>query len=505
MFFLKGSEMQFTVHDTADILKIKTPALFVGVFKDGKHGVISKDLPNNAEIKNIIRKEFRCGIGDAYMMRDVPGFAAEKLVLIGMGEEDKFDIKALEDAHCAVTCFMEEYSIKEGVSTLLEEEALFKNHEEVTLKDATILAARKVHYSNYKYTTTFEETPDHNVLKKFGFTISKKYTKDVREAIATGKAIADGMHLTMQLGDLPSNICTPTYLGNCAKDLAKEYKELKVEVLGRKQIETLKMGAFLSVAAGASEEPALIVLKYSPTKKSNKKPIVFVGKGVTFDTGGISLKNKANMDEMKFDMCGAASVLGVMKAVSEIGFDREIVGVIAATENMPSSYATKPGDVVTSMSGKTIEILNTDAEGRLLLADALTYADKFKPEVVIDIATLTSAIIQALGHVHAGVFSNDEDLADALIDAGDIANDSAWKMPLDCQFAENLKSNFADCANIGDGTAGSAVAAAFLEKFIGDYKWAHIDIAGVAWNRGKNKGATGRPVSLLMAYLLGQN
>lgn len=496
--------MQFTVHNTADILKIKTPALFVGVFKEGKHGVISKDLPNSAEIKNIIRKEFRCGLGDAYMMRDVPGFAAEKVVLIGMGEEDKFDMKALEDAHCAVTCFMEEYSIKEGVSTLLDEEALFKNHEEITLKDATIVAARKVHYSNYKYTSTFKEIPDHNVLKKFGFTTSKENTKLVKDAIATGKAIADGMLLTMQLGDLPSNICTPTYLGNCAKDLAKEYKEIKAEVLGRKQIESLKMGAFLSVAAGASEEPALITLRYTPTKKSSKKPLVFVGKGVTFDSGGISLKNKSGMDEMKFDMCGAASVFGVLKAVAEIGFDREIIGVVAATENMPSSYATKPGDVVTSMSGKTIEILNTDAEGRLLLADVLTYVDKFNPEVVIDIATLTSAIIQALGHVHAGVFSNDEDLADALVDAGEIANDTAWKMPLDEQFAEKLKSNFADCANIGCGVAGSTVAAAFLEKFIGDYKWAHIDIAGVAWNRGDNKGASGRPVALLMAYLLNQ-
>lgn len=265
--------MQFTVHNTADILKIKTPALFVGVFKEGKHGVISKDLPNSAEIKNIIRKEFRCGLGDAYMMRDVPGFAAEKVVLIGMGEEDKFDMKALEDAHCAVTCFMEEYSIKEGVSTLLDEEALFKNHEEITLKDATIVAARKVHYSNYKYTSTFKEIPDHNVLKKFGFTTSKENTKLVKDAIATGKAIADGMLLTMQLGDLPSNICTPTYLGNCAKDLAKEYKEIKAEVLGRKQIESLKMGAFLSVAAGASEEPALITLRYTPTKKSSKKTV----------------------------------------------------------------------------------------------------------------------------------------------------------------------------------------------------------------------------------------
>ncbi|HWL29946.1 MAG TPA: leucyl aminopeptidase, partial [Burkholderiaceae bacterium] len=270
-----------------------------------------------------------------------------------------------------------------------------------------------------------------------------------------------------------------------------------------------KMGAFLSVARGSYEPPAFIVLRHAPagakgTSKDRKAPIVLVGKGITFDAGGISIKPAANMDEMKYDMCGAASVLGTLRAVAELELNREVIGLIPSCENLPSGRANKPGDVVTSMSGQTIEILNTDAEGRLILCDALTYAERFKPAAVIDIATLTGACVVALGHVNTGLFSKDDALAQSLLQAGKDANDTAWRMPLDDAYQEQLRSNFADMANIGGAPAGSVTAACFLSRYTGSYPWAHLDIAGTAWRSGKDKGASGRPVPLLVQYLLDQ-
>jgi leucyl aminopeptidase len=277
-------------------------------------------------------------------------------------------------------------------------------------------------------------------------------------------------------------------------------------VLERKQIEALKMGSFLSVARGSIEPPAFIVLKYTPasktSRKSSKGPVVLVGKGITFDSGGISIKPAGNMDEMKYDMCGAASVLGSLRAVAELELDQEVIGIIPSCENLPSGNANKPGDVVTSMSGQTIEILNTDAEGRLVLCDALTYAERFKPAVVIDIATLTGACVVALGHVNTGLFTQNDELAAALLQAGKDANDTAWRLPLEEAYQEQLRSNFADIANIGGPPAGSVTAACFLSRFTGKYTWAHLDIAGTAWRSGKDKGASGRPVPLLVQYLL---
>ncbi|MDY3330368.1 MAG: leucyl aminopeptidase, partial [Pelistega sp.] len=312
---------------------------------------------------------------------------------------------------------------------------------------------------------------------------------------------------TRQLGNLPANICTPSYLGEQAKALAKEFATIKTEVLDKKQIEALKMGSFLSVAAGSDQPPRFIVMQYSASKgakKSKQKPIVLVGKGVTFDTGGISLKPGLNMDEMKYDMCGAATVFGVIRTAAELGLQRDVVALIPATENMPSGHATKPGDVVTSMSGQTIEILNTDAEGRLILCDALTYAERFDPEVVIDVATLTGAIIISLGHINTGLFSNDDDLAQELLQAGKRAQDTVWHMPLEDAYQDRLKSNFADMANIGGAPGGSITAACFLSRFTKSYRWAHLDIAGTAWESGPKKGASGRPVPLLVEFLLNQ-
>jgi leucyl aminopeptidase len=325
-----------------------------------------------------------------------------------------------------------------------------------------------------------------------------------KSALAQAEAIANGMDLTKELGNLSANVCTPTYLANTAKKLGKDYG-FDIEVLERKQLEALKMGSFLSVTNGSEEPPKFIVLKHMGGK-SKDAPVVLVGKGITFDTGGISLKPGPGMDEMKYDMCGAGSVLGTFRAIGEMGLKLNVVGIVAACENMPSGRATKPGDIVTAMNGLTIEILNTDAEGRLVLADALTYAERFKPAAVVNIATLTGACIVALGHHNSGLFTRHDDqhnaLADELMDAGKQAGDTAWRLPIGEQYNEQLKSNFADLANIGTPGGASCTAAAFLENFTRNYAWAHLDIAGTAWKSGASKGATGRPVPLLTTFLL---
>jgi len=332
------------------------------------------------------------------------------------------------------------------------------------------------------------------------FQSDKADHSSIKFGIKEGKASAQGANLTKDLGNLPPNICTPTYLANQSKKIAKDYK-MKSTVLNRKQIEQLKMGSYLSVAKGSREEPKFIIMEHRKGKKT-EKPIVLVGKGITFDSGGISLKPGAAMDEMKYDMCGAATVLGVMKTVGELNLPLNVVGLIPTCENMPDGLAVKPGDIVRSMSGQTIEILNTDAEGRLILCDALTYAERYKPDTVIDIATLTGACVIALGHHASAVFSKNDKLANNLLDAGNESIDKAWRMPLWDEYQTLLNSNFADMANIGGRAAGSITAACFLSRFAKKYDWAHIDIAGTAWNSGANKGATGRPVNLLIQFLI---
>jgi leucyl aminopeptidase len=321
-------------------------------------------------------------------------------------------------------------------------------------------------------------------------------------ALQQGLAIAHGMNLAKDLGNLPPNICTPTYLAQQAMSLAKTYK-LKATILEEKDMEKLGMGSLLSVSRGSRQPAKLIALEYRGLAKM-ERPIVLVGKGVTFDTGGISLKPASEMDEMKYDMCGAASVLGTLSAIAQMKLPINVVGIIPTTENMPGGNATKPGDIVTSMSGQTIEILNTDAEGRLILCDALTYAERYQPEVVIDIATLTGACVIALGHVASGLLSNDDKLAHELMQASEQSVDRAWHLPLWDDYQEQLKSNFADIANIGGRAGGTITAACFLSRFTKKYRWAHLDIAGTAWKSGKDKGATGRPVPLLTQFLIGR-
>ena len=325
---------------------------------------------------------------------------------------------------------------------------------------------------------------------------------EVDAGLARGAAIADGVTLARECANRPANHCTPSYLAAEAKRLGKSHG-LKVEVLDRKDVEKLGMGAFLAVAQGSDEPLKFIVARWQGAGK-NDAPVVLVGKGITFDTGGISIKPAAEMDEMKFDMGGAASVLGTLRAVAQLKAKVNLVGIIAACENMPSGRAVKPGDVVKSLSGQTIEILNTDAEGRLILCDALTYAERFKPAAVVDIATLTGACVIALGHHRSGLFSADDALAGELATAGDAALDPCWRMPLDEEYDEALKSNFADMGNVGPRAGGSITAAMFLKRYTAKYTWAHLDIAGTAWKSGAAKGSTGRPVPLLTHFVLGR-
>ena len=368
------------------------------------------------------------------------------------------------------------------------------------LRQAAILLGN----SEYRYDTTkSEKSPARRGLRKFHFNIDKKEAAKAQPVLAEASAIIAGMSLTRDLGNLPANICTPAYLAKQARELARGNKSLRVKVLEEADMKRLKMGSLLSVSAGSRQPAKLITMEYRGAAAS-EQPVVLVGKGVTFDTGGISLKPGLAMDEMKYDMCGAASVFGTLKAVTLLRLPINVVGIVPATENMPDGIATKPGDIVTSMSGQTIEILNTDAEGRLILCDALTYAARFKPRCVIDIATLTGAVIVALGKVPSGVMGNDSTLINNLIKSGQQIEDKIWELPLWDEYQDQLKSNFADMANIGGRDAGTITAACFLSRFTRDYKWAHLDIAGTAWKSGEKKGATGRPVPLLTQFILNQ-
>ncbi len=356
--------------------------------------------------------------------------------------------------------------------------------------------------ATYLYRHTKPSAPAATKIGKVTMLCSKSDTKTVQHGLTRGEAIAAGVTLARECANRPGNHCTPTHLAEQAKKLGKTYG-LKVEVLDRKACEKLGMGSFLAVAQGSDEPLRFIVARYDGAPKT-QAPVVLVGKGITFDTGGISLKPGAEMDEMKFDMGGAASVLGTLRAVAELKPKLNLVCLIPSCDNMPSGSAVKPGDVVTSMSGQTIEILNTDAEGRLILCDALTYAERFKPAVVVDVATLTGACVVALGNHHSGMFTADDKVAEQMLAASRAGLDPCWRMPLDDEYDEGLKSNFADMGNIAGRAGGAITAAMFLRRFTGKYPWAHLDIAGTAWKSGAAKGATGRPVSLLTHFVLAQ-
>ncbi|MBL6716758.1 MAG: leucyl aminopeptidase [Pseudomonadales bacterium] len=364
------------------------------------------------------------------------------------------------------------------------------------LTEETVLAAHYARYRFHRYLKTAKPVAAASLV----LLLSGRVGAAQQKALTGAEALAKGIALTRTLGDEPGNVCHPTYLAKEAQRIARAHGTVKVEVLSEAEMKRLGMGAFLAVSGGSAQPGKLIVLRYSGGAR-NAAPHVLVGKGITFDTGGISLKPGPGMDEMKYDMCGAASVLGTVSAVAEAKLPLNVIGVIAAAENMPSGVATRPGDIVKTLSGQTVEILNTDAEGRLVLCDALTYAERFKPASVVDIATLTGAAVTALGSIATALYANNDGLASALLEAGEGTGDRAWRMPLWEAYQKQLKSNFADMANIGGREAGSVTAACFLARFTKAYPWAHLDIAGSAWRTGADKGATGRPVRLLMRYL----
>ncbi|PRY97540.1 aminopeptidase A [Jezberella montanilacus] len=504
--------MEFSTHVTASPHQIKTPALAVGVFTDGILSPAADiiDRASHGAVRAMIKTEFTGRVASTLVLRQLTGVSAQRVVLVGLGKQTEYNAKTQARAEHAFAAYCAQAQITDACSTL----TAISCTTPIRLRARS--AAQAVGDATYYYNATIGK-PDASrqpKLKKYVLWVDKADLSSAQLGLAEGSALVAGMSLAKTLGNLPGNICTPSYLGDTAKQLGRDFKSIKVNVLESKQIEALHMGSFLSVSRGSDQPPRFIVMHYkkaaTPTaagKKASGKstasgPIVLVGKGVTFDAGGISIKPAATMDEMKFDMCGAASVIGTLKAVAELELPIEVIGLIPACENLLNGSANKPGDVVTSMSGQTIEILNTDAEGRLILCDALTYAERFKPQAVIDIATLTGACVTALGKVNSGLFATDDALADALLTAGKEAQDPAWRMPLDEAYQEQLKSNFADMANIGGPPAGAVTAACFLSRFTKAYSWAHLDIAGTAWKSGADKGSTARPVPMLLNYLI---
>jgi len=436
-------------------------------------------------------------VGSTLLLHNLKGVRAKRILLSRCGEAGKVDAKVYRKVVQAAAEALKPLGI--GSAHFLLTTLEIKDRDGSWAISQTV---QELENSVYRYDRTKSKKAGKSSLKELGISLPADCRRiKASDAIKLGKAVSSGINTARELGNLPGNVCTPTYLAEECKKLANRYTSIKTQVLSEKQMQRLGMGSLLSVSAGSEQEAKLIVMQYQGSKKANSKPHVLVGKGVTFDTGGISLKPGAAMDEMKFDMCGAASVVGTMNSLAQLKLPINVVGIIPSVENMPGSKATKPGDVVKSMSGKTIEILNTDAEGRLILCDALTYAERFKPQSVIDIATLTGAAVATFGNVVTALLANNQSLADELLDCGQTSLDPVWQLPLWDEYQSLLDSNFADIANIGGPRGGTITAACFLSRFTGKFKWAHLDIAGSAWNSGKAKGATGRPVALLVDYL----
>jgi leucyl aminopeptidase len=480
--------------------KQRSACVVVGVFEPRKLTLAAQllDKASAGHISEILRQGDMTGkAGRTLLLHNVPGTLCDRVLLVGLGKEREFHEKEYGSAIRLAVRTLGDTGAADA-SIFLTELAVRRHGVAWRIRQAT-MAALEATYRFDRFMSKKEET--RRPLRKLVLSVERRNELGpAAEAIRQGMAIAEGVALTRTLGNLPPNVCHPSYLAEQAQAMAGEF-DLGCEVLERARMEELGMHSLLSVARGSHQPPKLISLSYRGGK-SGEKPIVLVGKGVTFDTGGISLKPGAEMDEMKFDMCGAASVLGTMQAVARMKLPINLTVVVPATENMPGGNASRPGDIVTSMSGQTIEILNTDAEGRLILCDALTYAERFEPDTVIDVATLTGACVIALGGVATGLFANRDGLARELLAAGDEANDRAWQMPLWDDYQELLKSPFADMANIGGRWAGAVTAACFLSRFTKKFAWAHLDIAGTAWKSGTEKGATGRPVPLLTHYLL---
>ncbi|HRF03717.1 leucyl aminopeptidase [Accumulibacter sp.] len=480
--------------------KQRSACVVVGVFEPRKLTLAAELIDNAARshLSDIIRRgDMEGKAGTTLLLHNVPGTLCDRVLLVGLGKEKEFGDREYCDAIRSAVRTLNETGSFDG-TVFLTETSVRKRSAAWRVRQAALVAQQTVYrFDQFKSKKDKVRRP----LRKLTFIVDRRNELAVaEEALCEGQAIAEGMSLAKDLANLPGNVCTPSFLAETAQKLAEEHL-MECQILEREEMAALGMHALLSVAQSSHQAPKLIVLQYKGGK-SDEKPVVLVGKGVTFDSGGISLKPAPEMDEMKYDMCGAASVLGTIKAAALMKLPLNLTVIVPSTENMPGGGASRPGDIVTSMSGQTIEILNTDAEGRLILCDALTYAARFEPDTVIDVATLTGACVVALGHVATGLFANNDTLARELEHAGDEAHDRAWQMPLWSDYQELLKSPFADMANIGGRWGGSITAACFLARFTKKYVWAHLDIAGTAWTSGADKGATGRPVPLLMHYLL---
>lgn len=492
-------ELEFSIKSGAPE-KQRTACVVVGVFESRKLSAPAVDIDRASDgyLSDILRGGDMDGkAGSTLLLHRVPNILADRVLLIGLGKERDFHEKAYRDAiACAIRTLRDTGSME---ATITLSEILVKKRDVTWNVEQAVLAA---HEALYRFDLMKSKTSEpRRPLKRAVFAVSRRGELKFGEiGLARGLAIAHGIGLAKDLGNTPSNVCTPEYLAAEARKLAKAYR-FGCEVLDQAACEKLGMGSFLSVGKGSDKPPRFIVLKHEGGAKG-EKPVVLVGKAITFDSGGISLKPPAEMDEMNYDMSGGGAVLGAFRAIGELGLKLNVVGLIPSCENMPNATANKPGDIVTSMSGQTIEILNTDAEGRLILCDALTYAERFEPDAVVDLATLTGACVIALGAHPSALYANHDPLAREIEHAADDAWDRVWRMPLWDDYQEQLKSSLADMANIGGRPGGSITAACFLSRFAKKYHWAHLDIAGTAYKGGRDKGSTGRPVGLLMHFLL---
>lgn len=472
----------------------------VMVFSDGKLKGAARKIDQDSD--GVIKKLFTSGdfIGDknqTLVLHDVQGAQASRVLLVGLGDRKTANARTWRQACNATAKALLATPARLAISDCLTCVAIESiSQEEMALQLTQALVSNAYVFTLHQR----QKQPKAPLFESLMLSVDRKKLDAVSLSADRGVAIGNGMAAARDLGNLAPNICTPIYLAENAQSLDARYPKLSTQILDETDMQELGMGAFLAVSQGSRQPGRMIVMNYQGRKRTGA-PIVLVGKGVTFDTGGISIKSSDGMDEMKYDMCGAASVFGTMQAIAELDLDLNVIGIVAAAENMPDGDAVRPGDVVTSMSGQSIEILNTDAEGRLVLCDALTYAERFKPAAVIDMATLTGACIVALGNVTSAVLGNHQGTIDELLAAGQQSGDPTWQLPLWDEYQTQLDSNFADMANIGGRPAGTITAACFLSRFAAEYHWAHLDIAGIAWKSGKDKGATGRPVPMLMQYL----
>ncbi|AOT07161.1 leucyl aminopeptidase [Pseudoalteromonas luteoviolacea] len=481
--------------------KQRSACIVVGVYEPRRLSPVGEQLDKISEgyISNLLRRgDLEGKPGQVLLLHHVPNVLSERVLLVGCGKERELDDKQYKQIISKTINTLNETGSMEAVCFLTEQHV--KGRDTYWKVRQAVETTQDCLYTFNQLKSKKSEA--RRPLRKIVFNVPTRRELTIGEnAIEHGLAIAAGAKLCKDVANMPPNICNPRYLGEQAELLANEFDNVTVNLVGEKEMEELGMHSYLAVGRGSENESVMSVIHY--TGASDKQaPIVFVGKGLTFDSGGISLKPGEGMDEMKYDMGGAAGVLGLMRAVVEMQLPLNVIGVLAGCENMPSSRAYRPGDILTTMSGQTVEVLNTDAEGRLVLCDALTYVEAFEPETVVDVATLTGACIIALGHHASGVLSNHNPLAHDLLKASEQSGDRAWQLPLWDDYQEQLKSPFADFTNLGGRPAGTITAACFLSKFTKKYNWAHIDVAGTAWKSGANKGATGRPVPMLMQYLL---